>query len=59
MLIELLRLLKREFQRCDKLINDWKTPALPRDLNSFMADMSLKPEVEATLISDVASVFKE
>ncbi|KAL9890093.1 phagocyte signaling impaired isoform 1-T3 [Glossina fuscipes fuscipes] len=59
MLIELMRLLKREFQRCDKLINDWKTPALPRDLNSFMADMSLKPEVEATLIGDVASVFKE
>ncbi|KAL9891206.1 phagocyte signaling-impaired protein-like [Glossina fuscipes fuscipes] len=23
MLIELMRLLKREFQRCDKLINDW------------------------------------
>lgn len=37
----------------------WKTPALPRNLNSFMADMSLKPEVEATLIGDVASTFKE
>lgn len=40
------------------LVN-WKTPALPRNLNSFMADMSLKPEVEATLIGDVASTFKE
>ena len=32
---------------------------MPRDINTFMADMSLRPEVEATLIGDVASVFKE
>lgn len=32
---------------------------MPRDLSSFMADMSLKPEVEATLIGDVSATFKE
>lgn len=42
-----------------KFTVSWNTPALPTNLNSFMADMSLKPEVEATLIGDVASTFKE
>lgn len=37
----------------------WKPPTLPRELSSFMADMSLKPEVEATLIGDVSATFKE
>jgi len=32
---------------------------LPRDLSSFMSDMSLKPEVEATLIGDVSATFKD
>lgn len=37
----------------------WKAPVLPRDLSSFMSDMSLKPEVEATLIGDVSATFKD
>ncbi|XP_061402206.1 phagocyte signaling-impaired protein [Musca vetustissima] len=57
--VELMRQLKIEFQRCDKCLLNWNTPALPRNLNSFMADMSLKPEMEAILIGDVASTFKE
>lgn len=40
-------------------LGSWKPPTLPRDLSSFMADMSLKPEVEATLIGDVSATFKE
>ncbi|XP_030374579.1 phagocyte signaling-impaired protein [Scaptodrosophila lebanonensis] len=59
MLLELMRQLKRKLEDCDAAIRNWKAPALPRDLNSFMADMSLKPEVEATLIGDVSSTFKE
>ncbi|XP_065369445.1 phagocyte signaling-impaired protein [Calliphora vicina] len=59
LIIELMRQLKLEIKRCDKLLINWKTPALPRNLNSFMSDMSLKPEVEATLIGDVASTFRE
>uniref|UniRef100_A0A1I8P4E4 N-terminal acetyltransferase B complex subunit MDM20 homolog n=1 Tax=Stomoxys calcitrans TaxID=35570 RepID=A0A1I8P4E4_STOCA len=57
--VEMMRQLKLEFQRCDKCLLSWNTPALPKNLNSFMADMSLKPEVEATLIGDVASTVKE
>uniref|UniRef100_W8AQU8 Phagocyte signaling-impaired protein n=1 Tax=Ceratitis capitata TaxID=7213 RepID=W8AQU8_CERCA len=59
LVVELMRHLKKQFQSCETAILNWKTPTLPRELNSFMADMSLKPEVEATLIGDVASIFKE
>ncbi|XP_053958100.1 phagocyte signaling-impaired protein [Anastrepha ludens] len=59
LVVELMRSLKKQFQSCETAIVNWKTPTLPRELNSFMADMSLKPEVEATLIGDVASIFKE
>ncbi|XP_036322766.1 LOW QUALITY PROTEIN: phagocyte signaling-impaired protein [Rhagoletis pomonella] len=59
LVVELMRHLKKQFQNCETAITNWKTPMLPRELNSFMADMSLKPEVEATLIGDVASIFKE
>ncbi|XP_014088725.1 phagocyte signaling-impaired protein isoform X1 [Bactrocera oleae] len=59
LLIELMRHMRKQFQSCEAAITKWKTPTLARELNSFMADMSLKPEVEATLIGDVASIFKE
>ncbi|XP_067645429.1 phagocyte signaling-impaired protein isoform X2 [Eurosta solidaginis] len=59
LVVELIRHLKKQFQNMETVITNWKTPTLPRELNSFMADMSLKPEVEATLIGDVASIFKE
>lgn len=32
---------------------------MPRDLNSYMSDMSLKPGVDTKLISDVSSTFKD
>ncbi|XP_075146242.1 phagocyte signaling impaired [Haematobia irritans] len=57
--IEVMRQLKLEFQRCDKLLGSWNTPTLPNDLFSFMSGMSLTPEVEATLIGDVVSTFRE
>lgn len=59
MLQELMRQLKHKLEACDAAIRIWKPPTLPRELSSFMADMSLKPEVEATLISDVSATFKE
>ncbi|EDW59652.1 phagocyte signaling-impaired protein [Drosophila virilis] len=59
MLQELIRQLKHKLEACDAAIRIWKPPTLPRDLSSFMADMSLKPEVEATLIGDVSATFKE
>ncbi|XP_068156059.1 phagocyte signaling-impaired protein [Drosophila tropicalis] len=59
MVHELMRQLKHKLEACDAAIRTWKAPVLPRDLSSFMADMSLKPEVEATLIGDVSATFKE
>ncbi|XP_002000593.4 phagocyte signaling-impaired protein [Drosophila mojavensis] len=59
MLQELMRQLKHKLEACDAAIRIWKPPTLPRELSSFMADMSLKPEVEATLIGDVSATFKE
>ncbi|XP_034485677.1 phagocyte signaling-impaired protein [Drosophila innubila] len=59
MLQELMRQLKHKLEACDAALRTWKAPTLPRDLSSFMADMSLKPEVEATLIGDVSATFKE
>lgn len=41
------------------IADKWEAPNLPRDLKSYMSDMSLKPEVETTLISDVSCIFKE
>ncbi|KRK02911.1 uncharacterized protein Dyak_GE28600 [Drosophila yakuba] len=59
MLQELMRQLKHKLEACDAAIRTWKAPVLPRDLSSFMSDMSLKPEVEATLIGDVSATFKD
>ncbi|XP_060647501.1 LOW QUALITY PROTEIN: phagocyte signaling-impaired protein [Drosophila nasuta] len=59
MLQELMRQLKHKLEACDSALRSWKPPNLPRELSSFMADMSLKPEVEATLIGDVSATFKE
>ncbi|BFF89387.1 phagocyte signaling-impaired protein [Drosophila madeirensis] len=59
MVQELMRQLKHKLESCDAAIRSWKAPVLPRDLSSFMADMSLKPEVEATLIGDVSATFKD
>ncbi|ALC47317.1 psidin [Drosophila busckii] len=59
MVLELMRQLKHKLELCDATIRTWKPPTLPRELSSFMADMSLKPEVEATLIGDVSATFKE
>ncbi|KAH8278391.1 hypothetical protein KR018_001551 [Drosophila ironensis] len=59
MVQELMRQLKHKLEACDTAVRNWKAPALPRDLSSFMADMSLRPEVEATLISDVSATFKD
>ncbi|KAH8310732.1 hypothetical protein KR044_002767 [Drosophila immigrans] len=59
MLQELMRQLKHKLEACDAALRIWKAPTLPRNLSSFMADMSLKPEVEATLIGDVSATFKE
>ncbi|XP_017104561.2 phagocyte signaling-impaired protein isoform X1 [Drosophila bipectinata] len=59
MVHELMRQLKHKLEACDASIRNWKAPVLPRDLSSFMSDMSLKPEVEATLIGDVSATFKD
>ncbi|KAH8369259.1 hypothetical protein KR009_006031 [Drosophila setifemur] len=59
MVQELMRQLKHKLEACDVAIRNWKAPVLPRDLSSFMSDMSLKPEVEATLIGDVSATFKD
>lgn len=37
----------------------WNRPEIPKDLTTYMADMSISPEIETLLFGDVMSIFKD
>lgn len=57
--VELMRHLKQHLQNCANSLGGWKPPRIPTNLTSCMADMSLNPDVETSLLSEVAITFKE
>ncbi|XP_055848195.1 phagocyte signaling-impaired protein [Episyrphus balteatus] len=59
LIVELMRHLKQHLQNCANSLAGWKPPQIPTNLVSCMADMSLNPDVESSLLNEVANTFKD